>query len=85
VYPVGRFDSERWFSSEQVIFLTVFRVFGEKARSILVKRRYFWVSCFPRYSAEALVRSGGKIKYSLIAYTFSATFVPKIVAIEPCM
>ena len=35
-------------------------------------------------SAEALGRCGGKIKYIFIAY-FSATFVPKIVAIEQCM
>jgi len=34
VHPVDRFDSEGWFSSDQVIFLTVFRVFGEKACSI---------------------------------------------------
>jgi len=27
VHPVDRFDSEGWFSSDQVIFLTVFRVF----------------------------------------------------------
>jgi len=34
VHPVDRFDSEGWFSSDQVIFLTVFCVFGEKACSI---------------------------------------------------
>jgi len=27
VHPVDRFDSEGWFSSDQVIFLTVFCVF----------------------------------------------------------
>jgi len=55
VHPVDRFDSEGWFSSDKVIFLTVVRVFGEKACSISVKRRNFRVSCFPG-SAEALVR-----------------------------
>jgi len=34
VQPVDRFDSEEWFISDQVIFLTVFRAFGEKACSI---------------------------------------------------
>jgi len=34
VYPVDRFDSEGWFSYDQVIFLTVFRVFGEKACNV---------------------------------------------------
>jgi len=66
-----------------VIFLTVFRVFGEKACSIKGKDA---ISGFPVSpgSAEALVRCGGKIKYILLP-TFSATFVPKIVAIELCM
>jgi len=31
VHPVDRFDSEGWFSSDQVIFLTVFRVFRWKS------------------------------------------------------
>jgi len=67
VHPVGRFDSEGWFSSDQVIFLTVFRVF-------LVKKHaaFKWkdaISGFPVSpgSAEALVRCGGKIMYILIA------------------
>ena len=68
VLPLDRFDSERWFSSDQVIFLTVFRVF-------LVKKHatFKWkdaISGFPVSpgSAEALVKCGGKIKYILIAY-----------------
>jgi len=68
VHPVDRFDSEGWFSSDQVIFLTVFRVF------LLKKHAAFkWkdaISGFPVSpgSAEALVRCGVKIKYILIAY-----------------
>jgi len=68
VHPVDRFDSEGWFSSDQMIFLTVFRVF-------LVKKHvaFKWkdaISGFPvsPCRAEALVRFGGKIKYILIAY-----------------
>jgi len=34
VQPVDRFNGEGWFSSDQVIFLAVFRVFGEKACSV---------------------------------------------------
>ena len=62
-----RFDSEGWFSSDQVIFLTVFRVFGEKHATFKSKDA---ISGFPVSpgSAEALVRCGGKIKYILIAY-----------------
>ena len=33
-HPVEHSDSEGWLSSDQVIFLTVLRVFGEKACSI---------------------------------------------------
>jgi len=66
--PVDRFDSEGWFSSDHVIFLTVVSCF-------LVKKHaaFKWkdaISGFPVSpgSAEALVRCGGKIKYILIAY-----------------
>ena len=66
--PLDRFDSEGWFSFDQEIFLTVFRVF-------LVKKHaaFKWkdaISGFPVSpgSAEALVRCGGKIKYFLVAY-----------------
>ena len=34
VLPLDHFDSEGWLSSDQVIFLTAFRVFGKKACSI---------------------------------------------------
>jgi len=65
VLPLNRFDSEGWFSSDQVIFLTVFHVF------LLKKHAAFkWkdaISDFPLSpgSAEALVSWGGKIKYLL--------------------
>jgi len=68
VHPVDCFDSEGWFSSDQVMFLTVFRVF-------LVKKHaaFKWkdaISGFPVSpgSAESLVRCSGKTKYILIAY-----------------
>jgi len=67
VLPLDRFDSEGWFSCDQVIFLTV--------SCFLVKKHaaFKWkdaISGFPVSpgSAETLVRCGGKIKYSLIAY-----------------
>jgi len=68
VHPVDRFDSKGWFSSDQVIFLTVFRVFWWKSNSA-----FKWkdaISGFPVSpgSEEALVKCGGKIKYILIAY-----------------
>jgi len=71
VHPVDRFDSEGWFSSDQVIFLTVFRVFWWKSNTA-----FKWkdaISGFPVSpgSAEALVRWGGKIKYILLAYFLS--------------
>jgi len=68
VHPVDRFDSERWFSSDQVIFLTMFCVpFCKKHAAFKWK---YTISGFPVSpgSAEALVRWGGKIKYVLIAY-----------------
>jgi len=70
VHPVDRFDSERWFSSDQVIFLTVFSVFSVKKHAV-----FKWKDAISRFpvspgSAEALVRCGGKIKYILIAYFF---------------
>jgi len=34
VLLLDRFGSEGWFSSDHVIFLTEFRIFGEKACSI---------------------------------------------------
>jgi len=68
VHLVDRFDSEGWFSSDQVIFLTVFRVFLVKKHAAFKwKYAISWFPVSPR-SAEALVRCGRKIKYSLIAY-----------------
>jgi len=54
VQPVDPFDSEGWFSSDQIIFLTVFRIFGEKAYSISKDA----ISEFPVSpgNAKALVR-----------------------------
>jgi len=68
VHPVNRFDSEGWFSSNQVIFFKLFFVFfGEKHATFKWKDA---ISGFPVSpgSAEALVMWGGKIKYILIAY-----------------
>jgi len=68
VHPVDRFDSEGWFSSDQMLLLTVFSVF-------LVKKHtaFKWkdaISGFPVSpgNAQALVKWCGKIKYILIAY-----------------
>ena len=68
VHPVDRFDSEGWFSSDQVIFLAVLRVFLVKKHAEFKWKKA--ISGFPVSpgSAEALVRCGGKIKYILIAY-----------------
>ena len=65
--PLDRFDTEGWFSSNQAIFLTVFRFFGEKHAAFKGKDA---ISGFPVSpgSAEALVRCGRKIKYILTAY-----------------
>jgi len=55
VNPVDHFDSEGWFSSDQVIFLTVFRVFLVKKHAAF--KRKDAISGFPVSpgSAEALV------------------------------
>jgi len=71
VHPVDRFDSEGWFSSDQMIFETVFHVFVVKKYAT-----FKWkdaISEFPVSpgSAEAVIRWGGKIKYILIAYFLS--------------
>ena len=68
VHPVDRFDSEGLFSSNQVIFLTVFSVFLVKKHAAFKFKNA--ISGFPVSlgSAEALVRCGGKIMYILIAY-----------------
>jgi len=68
VLPLERFDSEGWFSSEQVIFLTVFRVFLVKKHAAFKCKDAISGFSFSPGSAEALVRCGGKIKYILIAY-----------------
>ena len=67
VHPVDRFDSEGWFSFDQVIFLTVFIFLVKKHASFRWKDV---ISGFPVSpgSAEALIRWGGEIKYILIAY-----------------
>ena len=71
VHPVDRFDSEEWFSSDQVIFWTVFHVFWWKSMQHLSEKNA--ISGFPISpgSAKALVRWGGKIKYTSIAYFLS--------------
>jgi len=67
VHPVDCFDSEGWFNSDLVIFLTVFRVFWWKKHATFKwKDTILWFPVSPG-SAEALVRWGGKIKYVLIA------------------
>ena len=81
--PLDRFESEGWFRSDQVIFLTVFRVFWWKS----IKHAAFkWKDAISRFpvspgSAEALVIWGGKIKYILIVY-FLGNICAKIVTIE---
>jgi len=67
VHPVDRFDSEGWFSSDQMIFLTVSCFVVKKHAAFKWKDA---ISAFPVSpgSAEALVRWDGKIKYILIAY-----------------
>ena len=68
VLPLDRFDSEGWFSSDQVILLTVFRVFLVKKHAEF--KRKDAISGFPVSPGrvEALFRCGGKIKYIWIAY-----------------
>jgi len=55
VHSVDRFDSEGWFTFDKVIFLTVYRIFGEKHAAFKRKNA---ISGFPVSpgSAEALVR-----------------------------
>jgi len=68
VHPVDRFDSEGWFSSDQVIFLNyVLCFFGKKNAAFKWKDALSGFSVSPG-SAEALVKWGGEIKYVLIAY-----------------
>jgi len=66
-HPVDCFDSEGWFGSDQVIFLTVFHVFWWKSMQHLSEKTISGCPVSPG-SAEALVTWGGKIKYSLIAW-----------------
>jgi len=68
VLPLDRFDSEEWFSSDQVIFFNCFVFFLVKKHAAF--KRKDAISGFPVFpgSAEALVRCGGKIKFILIAY-----------------
>jgi len=75
VHPVDRFDTEGLFSSDQVIFFTVFRVFFLIQKHVAFKWKDA-ISGFPVApgSAEAIVRWGVKIKYILIAYFLSNTF-----------
>ena len=79
VHPVDCFDSEGWFSSDHVIFLTMFCVFGKRKHAA-----FKWkdaISEFPVFRGSALVRWGGKMKCVLIAY-FLGNILPKIVAIK---
>jgi len=48
VHPVDRFDSEGWFGSDQVIFLTVFRVFWWKSMQHLSEKTQFPGFLFPQ-------------------------------------
>ena len=73
VYPVNRFDSEGWFSSDQVIFLTMFCVFLVKSMQHLTEKTISGFSLYPG-TAESSVRWGGKIKYVLIAYFLGNIF-----------
>ena len=80
VHPVDHFDSEGCFSSDWVI---CFMFFGKKHAAFKWKDA---ISGFPvsSGSAEAIFRWGGKITHVWLP-TFSATYMPKIVAIEPWM
>jgi len=75
VHPVDRFDSEGWFSSDQVIFITIFCFLVKKHAAFEWKDAISGFPVFPG-SAKALVRWGGKIKYVLSAY-FLGNFVAK--------
>jgi len=68
VHPVDSFDSNGWLSSDQVIFFSCVSCFLVKKHAAF--KRKDAISRFPVSpgSAEALVRSGGKIKHILIAY-----------------
>jgi len=48
VLPLDPFDSEGWFSSDQVIFLTVFRVFWWKSMQHLSEKTQFLGFLFPQ-------------------------------------
>jgi len=52
VHPVDRFDSERWFSSDQVIFLTMFCVFWLKSMHHLSEKTQFPGFLFPQVVQE---------------------------------
>jgi len=47
VHPVDRFDSKGWFSSDQMIFVTVFRVFGKKNMRHVSEKTQFPGFLFP--------------------------------------
>jgi len=84
VLPLDRFDSEGWFSSDQVIFLTVFSCFLVKKHAAFEGKDAISGFRVSPGSAEALVRCGGKIKYILIAY-FLGNICAKNCRIELCM
>ena len=73
VLPLNCFDSEGWFSSDQLIFVTVSCFLVEKHAALKWKDAISGFLVSPG-SAEALVRCGGKIKYILIAYFLGNIF-----------
>ena len=77
VHPVDCFDSEGWFSSDQVIFLTVSWFLVKKQAAFKWKDAISGFHVSPG-SAEALVRCGGKIKYILIAYFLGNIYAKKL-------
>jgi len=78
VHRVDRFVSEGWFSSDQVIYLTMFCVFGYKKHAA-----FNWKNAISKFpvspgSAEALVRWGN----SFATNCCNRTVYVKIIAIQ---
>ena len=69
VHPVDRFDSERWFSSDQVIFLAMFCVFfWQKNHAAFKWKDTILGFMFPQVVQKHWLGEVGKIKYVLISY-----------------
>jgi len=60
VHPVDHFESEGWFSSDQVIFLTVFRLFGKQSMQHLSEKTQFPGFLFPQVVQKQQLGEAGK-------------------------